>query len=262
MSVLGAHVGPDHRGRGVWSGGLVTLLAEFGFSAAAARVALARMVRRDLLTRVREGRLVHYTLTPRTRTVLREGDRRIFSLGRAPRRDPQWTVLWHAIPEDRRLARSRLVTRLRFLGFGQVQDGTWIAPHDREREVRALLAELDVAAHAGLLLGRPGAGTDFAAFAARVWDLEGLAARYGRFVAEFDRYTDPATRESLTDREAFVLRTRLVHDFRRFAFLDPELPGHIAPVPADRAAAVRLFHELYPALAVAAQRHFDEVTSP
>jgi phenylacetic acid degradation operon negative regulatory protein len=33
----------------------------------------------------------------------------------------------------------------------------------------------------------------------------------------------------------------------------------VAP-PAHRAEALRLFHDLYPALAPAAQRHFDEVT--
>src|SRR5690348_7183129 len=39
----------------VWSGGLVELLAEFGFSAAAARIALARVVDRGLLERHRDG---------------------------------------------------------------------------------------------------------------------------------------------------------------------------------------------------------------
>jgi phenylacetic acid degradation operon negative regulatory protein len=33
-----------------------------------------------------------------------------------------------------------------------VQDGTWIAPHDRASEVTALLDELGVREHAGLML--------------------------------------------------------------------------------------------------------------
>jgi len=114
MTLLGAHVYP--RDRQVWSGGLVTLLSGFGFSAGAARVALNRLAARDMLTRVKNGRLVHYTLTPHSVAVLTEGDGRIFSLGLEPRRDDVWTVLWHTIPEDRRLERARLVRRLRFLG--------------------------------------------------------------------------------------------------------------------------------------------------
>ncbi|KAA2254498.1 PaaX family transcriptional regulator [Solihabitans fulvus] len=261
VTLLGAHVGPQE-GRQVWSGGLVALLAEFGFSEGAARVALTRLVGRGLLDRVRDGRLVHYTLTPRIRAVLAEGDRRIFSLGRETRPATRWTVLWHAIPEDRRLARERLVRRLRFLGFGQVQDGTWIAPHDREREVADLLAELDVGRHAGLLLGHPAEALDFGSFVARVWDLDDLAARYRAFLADFGRYRSDAARAALDDRAALLLRTRLVHTFRQFPFLDPELPEDLLPRPEHRAEAVMVFHHLYPALAEPAQRHFDRLTTP
>src|SRR5439155_11034662 len=118
------------------------LLDEFGFSAGAARVALNRLVARDLLEPSRKGRLVHYALTPRTVQILADGDHRIFTLGREARRPPKWTVLWHAIPEHRRTERTRLVQRLRFLGFGPMQDGTWLAAHDREREVAELVKEL------------------------------------------------------------------------------------------------------------------------
>lgn len=256
MTLLGAHLQP--RDRQVWSGGLVDLLAEFGFSEGAARVALTRLVRRELLDRVKDGRLVHYTITPRGAAVFEEGDRRIFTLGRAVPDTPQWTVLWHSIPDEQKVARTRLVRRLRFLGFGPVQDGAWIAPHDREHEVTALLAEHDVREHAGLLLGNPAASLDFSSFVGRVWDLDDLACRYRAFVEEFDGHDVSL----LTDRSALLLRTRLTHTFRQFPFLDPELPAGLVPAPAHRAQAVRLFHDLYTALAPAAMRHFDEVMRP
>lgn len=257
LTLLGAHVRPRERA-GVWSGGLVRLLEDFGFSAGASRAALNRLVGRDLLARIKDGRLVHYQLTPRTVTVLAEGDRRIFTLGRQAGRPPKWTVLWHAIPEHRRTDRNRLVRRLRFLGFGSMQDGTWIAPHDREREVAALVTELGVAEHVGVLLGKPAAEPHFAAFVARVWDLDELAGRYRAFVGQFRGYS-AGVRD---DRQALLLRTRLVHTFREFPFLDPELPADLVPAPNHRDEAVRLFHDLYPALESGAQRYFDEVTVP
>jgi phenylacetic acid degradation operon negative regulatory protein len=257
LTLLGAHVYPRAQ-RAVWSGGLVRLLDEFGFSVGAARVALNRLVARELLDRTKDGRLVYYTLTARTVAVLGEGDRRIFTLGRPSRRPVKWTVLWHAIPDDRRTARTRLVRRLRFLGFGSMQDGTWIAPHDREREVAALVAELDVAEHVGVLLGRPSTAVDFAAFVPRVWDLVELSARYRAFVTQFRPYAKGVR----DDRHALLLRTRLVHTFREFPAHDPELPAELVDPPNHRGEAVRLFHYLYPALASGAQRYFDEVTMP
>jgi phenylacetic acid degradation operon negative regulatory protein len=254
MTFLGAYVIPHDRL--VWSGGLVTLLGEFGFSTSAARVALARMVRRGSLDRSKDGRLVSYRPTPRTVALLEEGDRRIFSLGREPHRAELWTVLWHAIPEERRLERARLARRLRFLGFGSVQDGMWISPHDREREVVALIDALHVGGYAGVMLGRPAASLDFRALASRAWDLDALDGRYRAFIDEF---SSPARRSD--DREAFLLRSRLVHVFRRFPALDPELPDELMHAPRHRAKAVALFHRLYAALAPAAQRHFNEVTT-
>lgn len=260
MTLLGAYV-PDREQALVWAGGLVALLTEFGSTQNAARVALSRMVQRDLLEREREGRLVRYRLTRRTRDALAEGDRRIFRLGERPdAADPPvcWTVLWHAIPDERRAARRRLAARLRFLGFGPVQDGLWLAPRDREAEVAGVLAELRVERHAGLFTGQPSRVLDVRAAVARAWDLDHLAARYERFVHTY-RAVEPATLEA---KAAFATRTRLTHEFRQYPLLDPELPAHLVPPPAARADAVALFHELYPALAPAAQRYFDEVITP
>ncbi len=252
-TLAGAYIEPRAT-REVWSGGLVALLGEFGFSSGAARIALARMVRGDLLRPAKRGRLVHYTLTPRMIAILADGDRRIFSIGTAkPAAADRWTVLWQAIPDESRAARERLVRRLRFLGFGSLQDGTWIAPHDREHAALALLDELGVTRYAGLMLGTPSL---VHGLIDRIWDLDALAKRYRAFV---DAFADAPAR---TDRQAWQLRTRLVHTFRQFAFVDPELPEDLLAAPEGRQAAIELFHRRYPALAPAAQRYFDEVTTP
>jgi phenylacetic acid degradation operon negative regulatory protein len=258
ITLLGAYVYPDDRV--VWSGGLVRLLSELGFSVGAARIALARLTRRDLLARVRDGRLVHYRLTARASALLDEGERRIFSLGREVRPADEWTMLWHAIPDERRLERGRLARRLRFLGFGPIQDGVWISPHDREREVATLLEELRLVGHAAVLLGRPARLTDFEALVARAWDVDELTRRYRAFELAFQRHVSNG-RDELGEREAFLVRTRLVHAFRQFPALDPGLPDELVPTDGYRARAVGLFHDLYGSLAEPAQRHFDAATA-
>ena len=257
VTLLGAYVYPDDRL--VWSGGLVRLLGELGFSTGAARVALARLTRRDLLSRVRDGRLVHYRVTPRAAALLREGERRIFSLGRDARPAGEWTILSHAVPEERRLERGRLARRLRFLGFGSLQDGVWISPHDRAAEVASLLEELDLVGHAAVVLGRPAGPTDLEALVARAWDVRGLAERYRAFELAFRRH---ASGNGLADEQAFLVRTRLAHTFRQFPSLDPGLPDELVPTDGHRAAAVALFHDLYAALADPARRYFVGATAP
>lgn len=259
VTLLGSYVHPSQRT--VWSGGLVELLAEFGFSSGAARVALARLVRRDLISRVKQGRLVHYAITPRCERLLDEGDARIFSLGQQAERVDLWTVLWHAIPEQRRLERGRVARRLRFLGFGSLQDGMWASPRDREDEVVRVLRELEVERYATVMVGRSARDLDLRVLVERAWDLEALAARYSAFVEEFSAYRSLRAQRRLDDRESFLLRTRLVHIFRGFPFLDPELPDDLMPDRRARAATADVFHRIYDGpLAARSQRHFDVIT--
>jgi len=253
ITLLGTYVRPF--ARSVWSGGLVVLLGEFGFSDGAARAALTRLVRRDLLARARSGRLVHYRLTPRCERLLIEGDGRIFTLGRLPAGAGPWTMLWHQIPEDRRLERARLGRRLRFLGFGSVQDSLWLSPHDHGTEVADLLSELDVAEFASVFVASLRAGPGLPSMVARAWDLSGLEERYGAFCAQFE----PHLSASLSDHDAFLVRTRMTHAFRGFAQLDPELPDELAPLSGSRTHAADIFETLYTGLAGSSQRHFDAV---
>ena len=259
ITLLGIYVRPF--GDRVWSGGLVLLLGELGFSTGAARVALTRLVRRGLIARERAGRLVHYRVTSRCDRVLVEGDGRIFSLG--DRRDDggRWTVLWHQIPENRRLERSRLARRLRFLGFGSVQDGVWLSPHDHSEEVVRLLGELRVSEFATAFVAQVGAASGLAVLVSRAWDLSGLTERYQSFQLGFAPFLPARARAGLSDAQAFLVRTRLVHLFRWFAQLDPELPDELAPLSRARSQAVSTFHSLYEELAEPSQRHFDAVTA-
>ena len=256
VTLLGTYVRPF--ARTVWSGGLVMLLREFGFSDGAARAALTRLVRRGLIARVRSGRLVHYRLTPRCERLLIEGDGRIFTLGRLPADAGPWTVLWHQIPEDRRLERTRLGRRLRFLGFGSVQDSVWVSPHDHSSEVVELVGELGVGEFATVFVARAGGGFGLPALVTRAWDLSGLAERYEAFCSGFERYLAP---EALSDREAFLVRTRLMHTCRAFAQLDPEQPDELAALSGPRTRAADIFEALYTGLASPSQRHFDAVTA-
>jgi phenylacetic acid degradation operon negative regulatory protein len=257
LTILGNHL--RRPGDAAWSGGMVQLLGEFGFSTEAARAALNRLATRGLIDRVRQGRQVHYELTSRADELLAEGDRRIFSFGEHRDAVDRWTVLWHSLPEARRTERSRLGARLRFLGFGLVQDAVWIAPRDRGEEVAELLHGLRVADHAYVIVGEPPASLDVDAILLQAWDLQDVSARYEAFLEEFAPLRRRRAQSALGDLEAFVVRTRATHLFRGFPLVDPELPDALMPVPRLRPKVIALFHALHRSLREPAERHFAEV---
>jgi phenylacetic acid degradation operon negative regulatory protein len=257
LTMLGTHL--RRPGQTVWSGGMVRLLDSFGFTTGSARAALSRLVLRNLLVRTRQARFVHYALGARTERLLAEGDRRIFSFGRTESAADVWTVLWHSIPEDQRVQRSRLVSRLRFLGFGSVQDATWLAAHDREQDVLTLLRELEIETHVSLFVGRISEGLAPAALADTAWSLDEVAARYRGFLSAYGPLRRAAARARLSAEDAFVARTVMLHRFRGFPFIDPELPAAIDPLRTLRGDVVTTFDEVYEQLEPVADGYFGSV---
>jgi phenylacetic acid degradation operon negative regulatory protein len=260
LTLVGEYVAP---GAPIWSGGLVRLLDELGFSAAASRIALGRVVSRGLLDRTKDGRRVYYRATDRLTEVLTEGHRQTFWF-RYPAEDwdGQWTLVWYAIPEEHLLARRRLSRRLGFLGFGALQDGTWIAPRDREAEVHDLVRRLGIEPYVVVFVGAPPGWVEGSQVFARGWDLDELEQRYAAFVAEFAPYRRKGVRSKLTPRDAFVARTRVLESFRQLAPLDPKLPEEFLRRRWKRQQAIECFDEVEAALRPAAAEYVDALTDP
>jgi phenylacetic acid degradation operon negative regulatory protein len=258
LTIFGAQVRGGER---VWSGGMVEILRALDVTTASARASLARLVNRQLLARTREGRLAFYSLTPRAERLLADGDERIFGFGRSPQ-DSTWTVVWHTLPESERVARAGLAARLRFLGFGPVQDGTWIAPHDRRADVLALVAELAIERHACVLTGAMAAELPPVSLVGETWQLDRVAERYREFLAEFGPLRDRRAHRALSDGEAFHAHTLLVHRFRGFALVDPELPEAYDPLAELRREVVGCFDEVAAALRERAAAWFWAAAAP
>src|SRR6266571_2188984 len=132
-----------HRGDEVWVGSLIKIASQFGLSQRAVRSALSRMNQNGWLRVRRVDNRSYYGPTARTRKLLEEGERRIFTRRTAPW-DGQWHLLVYSIPERKRNIRTELRKQLSWLGYGPLSSGSWISPHDVEADVRSLVAGLGI----------------------------------------------------------------------------------------------------------------------
>ncbi|MEU1513867.1 PaaX family transcriptional regulator C-terminal domain-containing protein [Streptomyces sp. NPDC005811] len=253
MTVLGEYVLPQ--GRPVWTSALVEALAMFGVEEKSARQALARSSAEGWLAPERVGRRVRWALTPPGRRLLTEGARRIYDFGSDERVwDGTWLVVLVSVPETKRDLRHQVRTRLTWAGFGSPEPGVWITPHaDREAEALGVLTELGLADGAMSFTARYGAVGSEAAMVARAWDLSEVEDRYEAFIDEFT---------GLHPAPADVLRaqTLLVHEWRRFPFLDPRLPAKLLPAGWSGAKAADLFHTRHAEWGPTALERWSELT--
>jgi phenylacetic acid degradation operon negative regulatory protein len=254
MTVLGEFVLP--RDRPVWTSTLVEVLAMFDVEEKSARQALARTAAEGWLVADRVGRRVRWALTPPGRRLLTEGAERIYSFGQREREwDHRWLVLIVSVPEAKRELRHRLRTRLSWAGFGSPSPGVWVSPDTgREPEAATILRELGLDGGALSFRARYGTIGSQDSIASQAWDLGSIALRYEDFIEEFGGLS-PATGD-----EVLVAQARLVHEWRRFPFLDPQLPCELLPERWSGTTAARLFHRRHVEWRPEAQQRWSELT--
>jgi phenylacetic acid degradation operon negative regulatory protein len=235
LTILGEYVLPASGS--AWQETLIGALGTMGYKTHAARQALARSVSAGWLRTERHGRRSRVHLTPETADMLRSGARRIYTFGEPWDWDRRWLLVVLRVPEERREVRHQLRTLLAWAGFGSLGGGLWITPHvERERELRDLAGD-GSGAELVSFVAELGSLGDPERVVADAWDLAGVAAGYRDFAARFGRLRPrgPAA--------AFRAQTQLVHHWRKFPFLDPDLPDGMLPARWPRRRAHDLFHE-------------------
>ena len=153
-------------------------------------------------------------------------------------------------------------------GFGVLGADCFVHPSaDLSAAYDALVAE-GLTDYLGRLMpllatdARAGLPTNDADLVARAWNLDALAGAYGEFVATYRPVLTEVRGDRLAevaDEDAFLLRTLLIHDYRRLLLRDPELPDVLLPVDWPGEKARRLCQALYRRLAPASEGHLDKL---
>jgi phenylacetic acid degradation operon negative regulatory protein len=251
LTVLGEYVLP--RSGEVWQETLVAALASVGYSEQAARQALARSTRDGWLRTERRGRRARMFLTDSSRSLLATGAERIYSFGRPWEWDGRWLIVILRVPEQRRAVRHQLRSRLAWAGLGSLGGGVWLTPHvEREAELSAAIRE-EPDADARSFVAELGELGDPEQLIAEGWDLDAVRDQYLAFVEDFARL------RASSPQAHFRHQTLLVHAWRRFPFLDPDLPASLLPRDWPRERAHALFVDRHDRWAAGARTHFEHL---
>ena len=223
LTILGEFVLPN--GGSAWTSTLIDSLALLDVAEPNARQAAARLSDDGIVTAVRHGRATRWELTPRGERLLTSGAQRIYEFGSsADEWDGQWLLVLASIPEEQRAKRLQFRSQLAFAGFGMMSAGIAISPHaERRKDAETIVAALELDPQAIVFVATAGSLVPNVEIIERAWDLDALSTKYGTFIDEFARLK-PATGPT-----CFAALVRLVHEWRRFPFEDPEIPLELLP---------------------------------
>ena len=269
MTIFGDAIAP--RGGAVTLGSLIDLARPFGLAERLVRTAIARLAAEGWVAATRHGRRSEYRITENGRKVFAEATRRIYGVNPSSW-DGQWTLAVlppssargnarTASAKTRSAAGNRRNIReeLRWLGFGQLSPGVYAHPACTVEEARGWLLSVGGAGPCWILKSATEGLAADRRLAAEGWDLAEIARRYRRFRDSFAPVA-AAVRESdaLAPQAAFLVRTLLVHEYRKIHLQDPLLPPPLLPAEWVGTEAYELTARLYADVFATAERFLTE----
>jgi phenylacetic acid degradation operon negative regulatory protein len=244
MTIFGDAIAP-HGGE-AWLGSLIDLLEPFGINDRLLRTSVFRLAQEGWLGSQRDGRRSSYAITPEAMRRFTRAFRRVY----APLNlhwDGSWTLVLGA---NNLTAAERTALRKELLweGYSMIAPGIACHPGADAEALDALLGRTAMRGKVYVVQAAQLPGVEskpLADLVAEGWDLSDVIAGYERFVAQFSPLLSLLKDETPNALQAFMLRTLLIHAYRRVQLHDPQLPIELLPTPWPGAAAYELARELY-----------------
>ena len=244
VTVWGDTLAP-HGGE-VWLATLIRLLAPFGVNERLVRTSVFRLARDGWLEGLARGRRTRYRLTADGARRFAQAYRRVYTPPSRPW-DGQWDMV--LVPPDTLAAaeRARLRDDLAWSGYAVLASGV----HARPSHPPGTAPDAAIAWPAGVvrLVARDLSAGNGATLAGRVdeaWSVASLAVEYRAFLGRFRPLAAAfGGRSAPSPEQAFVVRTLLVHEYRRVRLRDPQLPPELLPEDWPGGAAYDLCRDVY-----------------
>jgi phenylacetic acid degradation operon negative regulatory protein len=238
ITIYGDMIAPH--GGTVWLGGLIRLVEPLRLNPRAVRTSVFRLSREKWLVSEQIGRRSYYSLTAMGRRRFEHAFHRIYDDARVA-----WEGDWQVVftPGDSLTPALREVLRKELLweGYAAITPDVLIHPSS---QTDALLDILQIAGlhnkvvvlrakTVGALSSRP-----LKELVDQCWNLGRVGTEYQSFIDRFSSVARALHSASTLDGEqCFVIRTLLMHEFRRVQLRDPSLPRQLLPEnwPGDTA---------------------------
>jgi phenylacetic acid degradation operon negative regulatory protein len=250
----------QYYGGEIWVGSLIQLMSGFGISESSVRGAILRMVQKNLLQVRKKGNKSYYSITEKGRRRVEDGVKRVYSTP-STTWDGKWRILSYSFPEEKRELRNEIRKELTWTGFGMISNSTWISPNPLEEQVMEMIKNYQIEENTILFSSSNIISHTSESIIEKGWDLKQVSANYNEFIGKysprFDQLREKALNNTLTDEECFIGRTSIVHEYRKFLFLDPGFPRDLLQEEWAGTEARELFWKIHQLISIPAIRYFE-----
>ncbi|MCW9017564.1 MAG: hypothetical protein OQJ89_11400, partial [Kangiellaceae bacterium] len=237
----------SQHGGWIWLGSLIQALAPLGFSERLIRTSVFRLVQDDWLQVEKVGRKSFYAFTETASQHYTKAARRIYA-GSSQHSDGNWLIVIPSFVPDSQMQSFK--RQLRWLGFSSLASGTLAHPSIDKKSLEETLEEMALTDKVIVLEGRTidqQSDINLKQLVEERWELDSLEQGYREFVRD---YSEIESSDLKADPELqFLIRTLLIHEFRRILLKDLELPKSMLHENWAGESAYQLTKRLYKTLA-------------
>lgn len=261
LTIYGDTICP--RGDSIWLGSLIKLVEPLGINQRLVRTTVFRLSENNVLQSKQVGRRSYYSLTNRAVRQFASASKRIYA-SKPLEWDGQWCLVMTSLgdisPEQREMVRKEL----NWLGFNRITVGVYGHPTIDPAEVQKMVGELDLADNIAILKASA-AEQDHIPVAnqliSQCIDLEPSNEKYTDLINGFEGILKAAkSEEALDPALCFLVKTLLIHRFRRILLKEPELPEELLSEDAISRRARDMVGELYQVIQGPADEYFLDVS--
>ena len=232
----------------MWLGSLIELVAAVGLNERVVRTSVFRLKQDKLLSSHQEGRRSYYALTTTGEHRFEEATKRIYNP--APTSwNEEWTLLFSERRKLNEEQKKQLNSELSWLGFGDLGSGIYAHPNGNLDTIERLLSDLQLSDNVAILKAASlpdTKKTPIRILVQKGWNLLEIEEAYGEFIRHFSPILKQLkANETLDNKKCFILRTLLVHDYRRALLRDPMLPQELLSDHWNGNTARALFRDIY-----------------
>lgn len=256
VTVFGDAIAPH--GGCVWLGSLIDLLAPLGITPRSIRTSVFRLTQENWLQASPIGRRSVYSLTISGRRRIHHAYRRIYDTPHEPWKG-EWQIV--VVPEGMLPPKQRddLRRDLLWEGYGALAPGVFAHPTGDLVQLRDVLLQSGSEDKVALLRASALDGIvteSLRTLVHQCWHLDRLAADYRRFSDRFRptlKWLESDMR--VAPEQCFVLRTLLIHEFRRIQLRDPQLPESLLAQDWPGHTARTLCRDVYAKTLARSEQH-------
>ncbi len=246
----------------IWRGSLLKLVAPLGINQRLLRTSVFRLTEKGILQSQQIGRRSFYFLTEKGFRQFSIAAERIYRYHESIW-DGEWRLVLTTLKSMDKDAKERFNKELTWFGFNRLSTGVFAHPTASLDLVQKVISEMQledsvVTMQAKSMGVNPlKSSTDLIKYC---FNTDAMKQEYSEFIELFKAIIPAAGRTKKKDEElCFLLRTLLIHKYRRILLRESELPHELIPEDCLSRQARDITEQLYKTICAPAEDYFSRI---